>query len=131
MGKLARVSMTLTQRRLKQMLDSGEPGTLSLHRRGLLDEQMVDLNGLSDEALGNALKTRLANFRTGAPTDAKTAAGGIIAAVSRGEWRILIGDDAKALDKIVRAHPERAYDDPTLVYDVFDARGSFQKSSKM
>lgn len=113
------------------MLDSGEPGTLSLHRRGLLDEQMVDLNGLSDEALGNALKTRLSNFRTGAPTDAKTAAGGIIAAVSRGEWRILIGDDAKALDKIVRAHPLRAYDDPTLVYDVFDARGSFQKSSKM
>jgi hypothetical protein len=32
--------------------------------------------------------------------------------VRSGDWRILVGDDAKALDAAVRAKPEAAYDTP-------------------
>ena len=106
-------------------------GTAALQQQGLLDEQMVRLDLLTDEFLGTALRARLAEFRTDAPTDATTAAEHLLAAVSRGEWRILIGEDAKALDQIVRENPIDVYDDPTLVYNVFDARASFKKSSKI
>lgn len=39
-----------------------------------------------------------------------TAAAEIIQAVRNGEWRVLIGDDAKAIDAHVRAEPWTAYD---------------------
>ena len=35
----------------------------------------------------------------------------ILAGVRDGRWRILVGDDAHALDELVRAHPEEAYDE--------------------
>ena len=48
-------------------------------------------------------------FETQAPMTAEEAARVIIAAVTNGEWRILVGDDAIALDESVRANPEGAY----------------------
>lgn len=48
-------------------------------------------------------------FETNAPMTAEEAARVILEAVTNGEWRILVGDDAVALDEAVRADPEGAY----------------------
>ncbi len=51
-----------------------------------------------------------ADFRDRAPLSAAEAAKIILDGVLAGAWRILVGDDAKALDAAVRARPEAAYD---------------------
>jgi len=48
-------------------------------------------------------------FETEAPMTAEEASRTILDAVLNGEWRILVGDDAHALDQAVRADPEGAY----------------------
>ncbi|MGZ8733590.1 MAG: SDR family NAD(P)-dependent oxidoreductase [Acidimicrobiia bacterium] len=48
-------------------------------------------------------------FRDTAPLSAAGAATIILDGVRAGKWRILVGDDAEALDAAVRAEPERAY----------------------
>ena len=48
-------------------------------------------------------------FETEAPMTAEEASRTILDAVTNGEWRILVGDDARALDEAVRADPEGAY----------------------
>jgi len=49
-------------------------------------------------------------FRDTAPMSAAEAAAVILEAVRRNEWRVLVGDDAVALDKRVRADPLTVYD---------------------
>ncbi len=49
-------------------------------------------------------------FRDNAPMSAAEAATAILEGVRKGEWRILVGDDAHALDEAVRANPLGAYD---------------------
>lgn len=49
-------------------------------------------------------------FHDNAPMTAAEAATVILDAVLAEQWRILVGDDAVALDAAVRADPERAYD---------------------
>lgn len=51
-----------------------------------------------------------AEFERHAPLSADGAAGIILDGVRDGRWRILVGDDAVALDRIVRARPEEVYD---------------------
>ena len=51
-----------------------------------------------------------ANFRNTAPTTADQAATIILEGVGNGSWRILVGDDAAAIDMAVRDAPEEAYD---------------------
>ena len=48
-------------------------------------------------------------FRDSAPLSAAGAATIILDGVRAEKWRILVGDDAEALDVAVRAEPERAY----------------------
>ena len=48
-------------------------------------------------------------FRDSAPLSAAGAATIILDGVRSEKWRILVGDDAEALDAAVRAEPERAY----------------------
>lgn len=48
-------------------------------------------------------------FRENAPLSAEGAATIILEGVRSGAWRILVGDDAHALDAAVRADPENAY----------------------
>ena len=50
------------------------------------------------------------NFRDNAPMTAAAAATVILDGVRAERWRILVGDDAHALDHKVRASPENAYD---------------------
>ena len=49
-------------------------------------------------------------FRDKAPVSAAQAATVILDGVRSGTWRILIGQDARTLDAMVRASPEAAYD---------------------
>ena len=49
-------------------------------------------------------------FKDSAPLSAATAATIILDGVRAGEWRILVGEDAKGVDRAVRAQPEAAYD---------------------
>jgi NAD(P)-dependent dehydrogenase (short-subunit alcohol dehydrogenase family) len=49
-------------------------------------------------------------FRDNAPMSAAEAAAVILDGVKEERWRILVGEDAHALDRAVRAHPERAYE---------------------
>ncbi len=51
-----------------------------------------------------------ADFRDKAPLSAADAATVILEGVRSGAWRILVGEDAKTLDALVRAKPEAAYD---------------------
>jgi NAD(P)-dependent dehydrogenase (short-subunit alcohol dehydrogenase family) len=51
-----------------------------------------------------------ADFRDKAPLTAAGAATIILDGVQSGAWRILVGEDAKTLDRVVRARPEAAYD---------------------
>jgi NAD(P)-dependent dehydrogenase (short-subunit alcohol dehydrogenase family) len=49
-------------------------------------------------------------FRDYAPTTAAQAAQIILDGVRNDEWRILVGEDAKVLDRMVRESPENAYE---------------------
>ena len=62
------------------------------------DEQLVEMV----EAVGR-------NFRDNAPTTAEQAASIILDGVREERWRILVGDDAHLLDRMVREAPEEAY----------------------
>lgn len=57
-----------------------------------------------------AMQAAAAEFEHGAPLSAAAAATAILEGVRAGRWRILVGDDAEALDDMVRHDPENAYD---------------------
>ena len=63
-------------------------------------------------------------FRDAAPTTAAQAATIILDGVRTDAWRILVGDDAHVLDRLVRATPETAYD-PSFM-DAVHAEGHMQ-----
>jgi len=75
-----------------------------LIRGGLLTE------GASADDLRQMLVRMNADFRDKAPVSAAQAATIILDGVRSGAWRILIGEDAKMLDGLVRAKSEAAYD---------------------
>ncbi|MEO2166716.1 MAG: short-chain dehydrogenase, partial [bacterium] len=53
---------------------------------------------------------RMLDFQDKAPTTAAAAATIILDGVRAESWRILVGDDAGVLDRLVREDPEGAYD---------------------
>ena len=63
--------------------------------------------GTTDEQLAQMMEMMSDAFRDNAPLSAAGAATIILDAVKRGEWRILVGDDAVALDEAVRARSAR------------------------
>jgi NAD(P)-dependent dehydrogenase (short-subunit alcohol dehydrogenase family) len=65
---------------------------------------------LSDEQILAAVEQRMTEFRDRAPLSAAGAATIILDGVRKGEWRILVGEDAKLLDRAVREAPEKAYE---------------------
>ena len=64
----------------------------------------------SDDTIRELLHQRAVDFRDRAPTTAEQAATTILNAVRAGRWRVLVGDDARRLDTMVRADPENAYE---------------------
>jgi len=70
----------------------------------------IDLSGASDEDIRQGIQMQADMFRDTAPMTAAEAATVILDGVRAGEWRILVGDDAEALDELVRETPTEAYD---------------------
>jgi NAD(P)-dependent dehydrogenase (short-subunit alcohol dehydrogenase family) len=75
-----------------------------LIRAGVLPE------GAAADDIRQLLVRANADFRDKAPLSAAAAATIILDGVRSGAWRILVGEDAKKLDAMVRDQPEAAYD---------------------
>lgn len=78
--------------------------------KGVWKRMGADVDGLSNDDIRAAIAKRGEDFRDNAPTSAAEAATVILDGVKAERWRILIGDDAHALDERVRADPEGAYE---------------------
>ncbi|MGH1488576.1 MAG: SDR family NAD(P)-dependent oxidoreductase [Acidimicrobiales bacterium] len=70
----------------------------------------LPVDQLSDEELEAIVVDRGEAFRDDAPTSAAQAATIILDGVLAGQWRILVGDDAEAIDEMVRSDPWSAYE---------------------
>ncbi len=70
----------------------------------------ADIDSLSNDELRAAIKQRGEDFRDNAPMTAAEAATVILDGVKQERWRILVGEDAKNLDRRVRESPETAYE---------------------
>lgn len=75
----------------------------------------MPVSNLPDDAIRQAMHQQALDFRDKAPTSADQAATIILDGVRADRWRILVGDDAVALDRMVRAEPEDAYELDFLV----------------
>ena len=70
----------------------------------------IDVGGASDDDIRLGMQLQGEMFRDNAPTTAAQAATAILDGVRANQWRILVGDDAVALDELVRERPDEAYD---------------------
>jgi hypothetical protein len=68
------------------------------------------VHNYSNDQIRQMMEERRENFKNNAPTSAAQAAEIILNGVKEKRWRILVGEDAKNLDKKVRESPEKAYD---------------------
>lgn len=68
------------------------------------------VDNLPDEHIRAAVHQAGVDFRDKAPLTAAQAATIILDGVRADRWRILVGEDAKRLDAMVRAEPEAAYE---------------------
>jgi NAD(P)-dependent dehydrogenase (short-subunit alcohol dehydrogenase family) len=89
-----------------------------LHLRGL---PVLDLD---DDAIRQAMQQMAIMFRDHAPTTAAAAATIILDGVRAEQWRILVGEDAHVLDRLVRASPETAYEGAFM--EALQAEGHMQ-----
>jgi NAD(P)-dependent dehydrogenase (short-subunit alcohol dehydrogenase family) len=78
--------------------------------RTRLERAGIDVGGASDDDIRLGMQLRGEMFRDNAPTSAAQAATAILDGVRADEWRILVGDDAMALDELVRERPGEAYE---------------------
>jgi hypothetical protein len=69
----------------------------------------IDTATVSDDDLRAFMAAGAQAFRDSAPMSAAEASAFILASVQRGDWRILVGDDAVILDEMVRENPKDAY----------------------
>ena len=85
--------------------------------RQQLASRGLTTDGISDDDIRNIMKVFGEMFRDNAPLTAAQAATIILDGVRAGKWRILVGDDARAIDEAVRADPEDAYGEHGLRLD--------------
>ena len=83
---------------------------VALTRQRMVAAGVPDAGKMSDEDIQAVFAERARSFLEDAPTTAAQAAKIILDGVKAGQWRILVGEDAKRLDQRVREAPERAYD---------------------
>jgi NAD(P)-dependent dehydrogenase (short-subunit alcohol dehydrogenase family) len=79
--------------------------------RTLLVMRGLPVAEMGDDEIRTAMQQMAIMFRDHAPTTAERAATIILDGVRAEQWRILVGDDAYAVDRHVRADPESAYED--------------------
>jgi NAD(P)-dependent dehydrogenase (short-subunit alcohol dehydrogenase family) len=77
--------------------------------RALMKARGLPADQMDDATLRSMIQMMADGFRDNAPVTAAQAATIILNGVREGRWRILVGDDAVALDEAVRANPEGAY----------------------
>jgi len=65
----------------------------------------MDTSQVTDAAIQTMVAEQARRFHDDAPTSAAQAATIILDGVRNETWRILVGDDAHQLDRIVRANP--------------------------
>jgi NAD(P)-dependent dehydrogenase (short-subunit alcohol dehydrogenase family) len=83
-------------------------------REGLAKAGLLGSDATPDD-LRRMLVRMNADFRDKAPLSAAAAATVILDGVRSGTWRILVGEDAKQLDEMVRSTPEDAYNWDELI----------------
>jgi len=77
--------------------------------RAQLNRRGVPADTMSDDQVAAFVQNVRTQFRDNAPTTASEAAQTIVDGIRAGEWRILIGEDARRLDQRVRADPITVY----------------------
>ncbi|MGH6972930.1 MAG: SDR family NAD(P)-dependent oxidoreductase, partial [Caulobacteraceae bacterium] len=70
----------------------------------------VAADKLTDEQIQAMIDEQGRRFRDDAPTTAAQAAKIMLDAVKSETWRVLVGEDAHRMDRLVRADPEHAYE---------------------
>ena len=70
----------------------------------------IQVEEVTDDQLKALVQQGREDFRDNAPCSAAEAATIILDGVRSEQWRILVGDDAVALDRLVRENPEEAYE---------------------
>jgi len=94
-------------------LHGNDPMTMSTEQlqgaRARISEAGLPVDSVTDDALRDLMRAGGEAFRDMAPMTAAEASAFILASVQRGEWRILVGDDAVILDEMVRENPTSAY----------------------
>ncbi len=68
------------------------------------------IEGVTNDQIRQFMQQRAEEFRDDAPVTAAEAAKVILDGVRKEQWRILIGEDARVLDELVREAPEDAYE---------------------
>jgi NAD(P)-dependent dehydrogenase (short-subunit alcohol dehydrogenase family) len=78
--------------------------------RAMLERRGLPADAMTDDQLRAAMHQMAVAFRDNAPTSAAQAATTILEGVRTDTWRVLVGQDAQALDRLVRETPELAYE---------------------
>jgi NAD(P)-dependent dehydrogenase (short-subunit alcohol dehydrogenase family) len=86
-----------------------DPAERAASIRAGMAERGFSSEGMDDETVLGLMTAMGEAFRDNAPMSAAEAATVILDAVRAGEWRILVGEDAKLLDERVRADPLGVY----------------------
>jgi len=92
--------------------------------RELLARRGIPVETMSDDDVRAAIHQLAIAFRDAAPVTAAQAATVILDGVRTDRWRILVGDDAHAVDRLARESPETAYDQSFV--DALREQGFFQ-----
>lgn len=111
-----------------KVLGKGDALEMEAAEVARIREQMVKrgfpVADVADDQIRAMMHQLGIGFRDYAPTTAAQAATIILDGVRNDEWRILVGDDAKALDRMVRESPQDAYE-PSFM-QVLSAQGHLQ-----
>jgi len=110
----------------RKVLSGSESETLGseglAQARKTMAARGLPADSMSDADI-QAISAEIAHrFRDDAPTTADQAATIILDGVKAERWRILVGDDAHAIDSLVRADPEGAYE-PEFFQQILEKTG--------
>lgn len=113
LGRHARTYRHLDRLQFAKIETGGNSADLSAEEvaqaRLRMREMGINVDAMPDEAVRKIAADRARRFLDEAPMTAAQAATVILNGVKEERWRILVGEDAHVLDKMVRANPEAAY----------------------
>jgi NAD(P)-dependent dehydrogenase (short-subunit alcohol dehydrogenase family) len=82
--------------------------------RTMMKHHGMDTTAMTDDQVREVMKMAGEGFRDNAPLSSEQAAAVILDGIRQDKWRILVGDDAHALDEFVRGHPDDAYEESAI-----------------